>query len=805
MTKATTGSNFLIPGQYMLKAELTGFKKIEMPDLTVRVSEALRVDFAMVIGTLSEAVTVTEGAALINTDTAALGHVVDNAKIQNLPLNGREFIALAALVPGAESGNPKRGTVYSKGYAVGFNGARSMYNSYYIDGADSTNANYHQLISSPSLDSVKEFRVETNMYSAQYGRSGGAVINIVTNSGTNAFHGSLYEYHRNKVLDARPVFDTRPRENQPGYLFNQFGGSVGGPIFKNRTFFFASTEFYRQKKPGGLMVTFAPTAKERVGDLSETINPLSLQPVVLTNPFTGQVIPDSRVPASLISPVGKQLMDLWPEPNYSGDPFLNLRMFRGASFNQNKFLVRGDHHFTPKDTLSGTFNFGDYDNGGVWHTIYGDTNAPEHDRTMVLTYTKILTPKLVNDLKFSHVWFLHGSDFLLKDKNYSKEWGIYTESESLGSPRLLFYTVGFQRFDIGNGGALLFDNKDIYLKDNLVWTLNTHTISLGGDFKRQRYNWLYESTGAGGGYYFGLYEGSPTQSLYNQYNATGSVFSSVLMATSSREDFSLQKNFNQLRRNMFGLFIQDDWKVSPRLTLNLGLRYDWEAPFSEATGQFATINEQTGLIRYAKGAPADKLALIRFPYETDGPNRPYDPSMSNFAPRFGLAFRPFDNNRTVIRGGYGLFYTSEIAFATVYGAWVAPFGGVITYRPKADFLNEPTDHFLTIDQKPYRLDEFKGNNPGFFLPNSEYYPTGYMQQWNLTVAHELARDLVLELSYVGSKGTNLNGGTRWARTTRRCWRNTTATSRATQGFASKAITPNTIPFRPSSVRTILTG
>ena len=357
---------------------------------------------------------------------------------------------------------------------------------------------------------------------------------------------------------------------------------------------------------------------------------------------------------------------------------------------------------------------------------------------MVLTYTKILTPKLVNDLKFSHVWFLHGSDFLLKDKNYSKEWGIYTESESLGSPRLLFYTVGFQRFDIGNGGALLFDNKDIYLKDNLVWTLNTHTISLGGDFKRQRYNWLYESTGAGGGYYFGLYEGSPTQSLYNQYNATGSVFSSVLMATSSREDFSLQKNFNQLRRNMFGLFVQDDWKVSPRLTLNLGLRYDWEAPFSEATGQFATINEQTGLIRYAKGAPADKLALIRFPYETDGPNRPYDPSMKNFAPRFGVAFRPFDNNRTVIRGGYGLFYTSEIAFATVYGAWVAPFGGVITYRPKADFLNEPTDHFLTIDQKPYRLDEFKGNNPGFFLPNSEYYPTGYMQQWNLTVAHELA-------------------------------------------------------------------
>jgi len=762
--------DFVQPGVYLLTAERTGFKKTEMTNITVQVGQVQRIDITLSVGQISEEITIaSDEGAPINTESSTLGEVIDNTKIQNLPLNGREYLKLAALVPGAESGNPKRGAVYSKGVSVGFNGARAQYNAYSVDGADSTDANYNQLISSPALDAIKEFRVETNMYSAQYGRSGGAMINVVTNSGTNDYHGSLYEYHRNKWLDSAPAFDRRPYDQRPQFLFNQFGGSVGGPIvvprfgeggpalksLRNKTFFFFSAEGFRQVKPGEAMVSFAPTDKERIGDLSETINPFTGQLVVLRNPFTGEIIPGNKVPENLINPVGKRLMELWPKPNYN-DPFLNLRMFRSGSIAQNKWLVRIDQHFSEKDTLSGTFNYGNYDNTSVWHTIYGDTKGYEYDRTLGLTYTHVFTNNLVNDFKFSRIRYKAGSDFVLADKNYGKEWGIYTNNTSGGSPRILMYTQGYQRFDIGNGGGSNRDNTNLYIKDNFVWVKDNHTISMGGDFKRQQYDWLYESTGAGGAYYFGLLEGDPNYSQY--YLATGSVFSSLLMGVTPYMDFGLQEGqANLLRRNMFAVFVQDDWKVTPRLTLNLGLRYDQEAPFSESNNKFATLNFETGKVVYAKGAP--KLDLVQFPYESNGPNRPYEASKLSFSPRVGFAYRPFNDSSTAVRGGYGIFYTSEIAFSTVYGSWVAPFAGQFHYSPKANFLGEPNDHFVTIDKPQYRVNEFAGKSPGFALFNAPYYPQGYMQQWNLAVARDLGKNFALELAYVGSKGTNLNGST----------------------------------------------
>ena len=248
------------------------------------------------------------------------------------------------------------------------------------------------------------------MYSAQYGRSGGGVISVVTNSGTKEFHGALYEYHRNKALDARPFFYTGSKKDQPGYLFNQFGGTVGGPVIKRRTFFFFSAEGFRQKKPGSLMIGFAPTEKERIGDLSESINPWTLKPVVLINPYTQEVIQDSKVPQSLINPVGKKLMDLWPKPNYSGDPFLNWRAFRGGSYNQNKLLIRMDHNLSARNVLSGTFNFGNYMDTSPANTQFGDMALHQDDRTLVLTYTRNFSTRLVNDLKFNYTRYLHGGE-----------------------------------------------------------------------------------------------------------------------------------------------------------------------------------------------------------------------------------------------------------------------------------------------------------------------------------------------------------------------------------------------------------
>ena len=737
--------------------EIPGFKKVQLTELNVRVGQQLRTDAQLEVGEITDSVTVTATTAPINTETASLGEVIDNQKIQNLPLNGREFIQLAGLVPGVQSGNPKRGAVYSKGFSVGFNGARSTYNSYYLDGAASTDPYYNQLISSPALDAIKEFRVETNMYSAQYGRSGGGVISVVTNSGTKEFHGALYEYHRNKALDARPFFYTGSKKDQPGYLFNQFGGTVGGPVIKRRTFFFFSAEGFRQKKPGSLMIGFAPTEKERIGDLSESINPWTLKPVVLINPYTQEVIQDSKVPQSLINPVGKKLMDLWPKPNYSGDPFLNWRAFRGGSFNQNKLLIRMDHNLSAKNVLSGTFNFGNYMDTSPANTQYGDMALHQDDRTLVLTYTRNFSTRLVNDLKFNYTRYLHGGDYVLNDKNYAKEWGLWSGTRSVapGSPRVLLWTVGFQYFTIGGNGADAKNDDHVYISDALAWVKGTHTIFLGGDFMKQNFRWKFnDSTPAA--YYFGFLDGDPVNGVV--FNGTGSTFSSLLMGISPRTIYSVgDGDYMRLNRNILGLYIQDNWKVMPRLTLNLGLRYDYEAPFVQPDHMFRTLNFKTGLPVYAKGAPADKLALLKFPYETGGPDRAFDPNKLNFAPRFGFAFKPFNNNLTVVRGGYGMFYNSENAYSTAWGAWSVPFRSIFDYRSRGLYWPDRKDHYVPVDQEPFGFNDYAGRDPGWFYTNAPYYPTGYLQHWNLTVSRAVGWKTAVEIGYVRTKGTNLNG------------------------------------------------
>lgn len=748
--------DFLMPGTYEITAEQTGFKRAVLDEVPLLVGQIARIDIPMVIGEVNEAVTIVSAAPSIDSETVTLGTVIDNEQILKLPLNGREFLSLAGLVPGAETASPKRGVVYSKGISVGFNGARAGYNSYYFDGAASTSPNRNELISSPALEAIKEFRVETNLYSAQYGRAGGAVISIVTASGTNDYHGSVYEYHRNKVLDARPHFYTGPRENQPPYLFNQFGAAGGGPIIKNKTFFFASYEGFRQKLPGQAITSFAPTDKERNGDFSESINPWTLQPVVLKDPLTGQPFPGNKLPADRINPVGKRLMDLWPQPNYFADPFVNLRYFRGGTSNQNKYLFKGDHSFSTGKSLSVTYNFGDYATTTVGNTVYGDINDLGKDRTLVVTYTDVLSTTMVNDLKGSFTYYRSGGDFALNDKNYAKEWGLWsgTNADIKGSPRLVMYTAGFQTFTIGNAGPFKYQNKNFYLKDNLAWSKPRQTLVVGGEFIRQPYNWEFDNIPAT--YLIGLLDGDPGSE--DVWGESGSTFADLLMGYSALTYHNVGDGSPmKLRRNAFAFYAQDDWKVTPRLTLNLGLRYDYEAPFSSVNNQFVTLNFDTGRPWYAAGAPADKLAPLRFNYDTGGPNRPYEPSKHNFAPRLGLAFRPFNDNRTVIRAGYGIVYTSETAWSTVFGSWVNPFAGEFRYFSKGFIWPDGKDRFVTFDKEPLDFRFAASSDSGLSYTTTPEFPTGYLQHYNLSVARDIGFGIAVELAYVGTKGTNLDG------------------------------------------------
>ena len=741
----------LQPGTYQLTIEAAGFKRSVIEGVKLEVGQVLRMDVHLTLGQVSESVTVTAAAAQLNTESGTLGEVIENVVVDQLPLNGREFLELGALLPGAESGDVKRGIIDSKGVTVSFDGARSQYNSYYVDGADSTDANANQLISSPSVDAIREFRIETNMYSTQYGRSGGAVVSVVTKSGTNELHGTLFEYHRNRVLDALPHFYTGTRAASPRYLFNQFGATAGGPVRKNKTFYFGSYEGYREIKPGQQNVAFAPTDRERAGDLTQTINPYSNKPVVLRNPFDGTLIPGNIVPKSLISKAGQTIMDLWPGANSTGDPFLNYKNFRSGKGDRTKYLAKVDHTLTSRDTLTGTFNFGDYDTVTPGMNVYGDTTSLEHDKTMVVGWTRLISSRMVNDLKFSHTWFDAGSKLTLSDKNYANEWGIWNESQGTGSPRILMYTAGSRTYNFGGANANIRYNKNFYLKDLLTVTTGKHALSIGADLKHQNYDWLYESAGNGGTFYFGLNDGG-------SLSIAGSTFADVLFGVPTQIAINQDDGTpSKLRRIMIGAFVQDDWKVSRRLTLNLGVRYDYESPFHEANNRLATFDFDTAKVRYAAGAPENLLSKLTFPFERDGPNTAYDTNPLSFAPRVGLAWRPFGDTRTAIRGGYGLFYTSESAYSTAYQAWVGPFSGVYTYNARAATIKEAKDHYVPIDQKPYLIDTLRYTTPGSFFTNTPYYPAGYMQQWNFTVSRQALKDLVVEAGYVGSKGTNLSG------------------------------------------------
>lgn len=763
--------DFLQPGEYRINSEVAGFKRGEISAVTVHVSEIQRADIQLELGEVTEEVVVANEGSLVNTENATLGQVINESLIDNMPLNGREFVELSGLVPGVGTDSGKTGSVASKGTAAAFGGARSSYNSYYVDGADSTDSYFGQLVSSPALDAIKEFRVETSLYSARYGRAGGGVISVVTKSGTNKFSGSLYEFHRSQVFDAMPFFYNGPKEDRPTYLQNQFGGTFGGPIFKNKTFFFFSAEFYRQRKPGQFIEGFAPTALERQGDFSQTINPYNGQPLVLVNPYCDPpqttpgppycvqpTIASGVLPDYLINPLGQSLMDLIPDPNFD-DPVFNLRVFKSGQRTTDKYLIKIDHNLSDGSTLNGSYNYGIYDNHIPGLTEFAGTNSYDYGKTIALGYTRPITKNLVSDTKFNYTWSDNGSNHTASDKNYAAEYGFWLGSQKpdvMGFPRVQLYTVGNRYMTLGAPGPNMRDNNTWYLRQDFVYLKGDHTFSFGGDIKAQDYGWLYDIA-MFGAYYIGFSEGGTAGNNLN-YRVAGHTFANLLTGISSYTNYSYgDSTFARSTRNSIGIYFQDDWKVNDRLTLNLGLRYDYEPPFASKDGKFMTLNWDTGMPTYSKDTDPALLEDLQFNYETDGPNTPFDANKFNFAPRIGFAFKPFNDNTTVIRGGYGLVYNSENLYTTGYGSFVAPFSSQFLWRTRAPLQPDRIDHLVPMDQEPYQLPLTAPASPGNTWVNPRYFPTGNVQHWNLGASRELPWGMVAELSYVGSKGTNLNG------------------------------------------------
>src|SRR5262245_31656328 len=634
----------LLPtGPYRIEAALNGFRTGVAENIFLSVDDRLRVDLVLQIGEVSERLTVTANTPLVQSEAAAVGVVIDNQKILELALNNRQFESLAQLVPGAVS--PAPGSVLS--LRGGFNaaGARETANSNLLDGVDNNDPAINNFTLRPILDSIQEFKVLANSYAAEFGRGGGAQVIVSTKSGTNDFHTSLWEFLRNDQLDARDFFNKKESGPKPPFRRNQFGATAGGPIRHAETFFFAAYEGVRRRQVFTSQQQ-VPIEAFRRGDFSSI-------PVLLRDPenrplpiFLGNMIPLNR-----ISPVARRILDRGsyplPTPGLSApNNYLAVNPFPN---DVNQYNVRVDHHVGSATALFGRYGFtkdvlitpcpdrtaferfsvvDSYLTAGNSQTAcvpgFGH-NDITRAQSLSLGVTHILSPRTIleghagfNRQVQSRIAFVSGKE------DISEELGIPASQDPKDFGHPIIEISGFT--SIGDRGYQKRAGTTGQVGGSVNYTAASHSIRAGMDVRRIMF-----------------FAGSNVrETIRFSGNWTGNPFADFLLGFPSQTTRDPTDSFRYHLLNSYNGFIQDDYTVSNRLTLNLGLRYEYNTPDVEKQNRMAQLNVET------------------FQYEIAGQNGAsrslYHPDRNNFAPRFGFALRPDGTGRSVVRGGYGIFY-----------------------------------------------------------------------------------------------------------------------------------------------------
>ena len=742
-------------GPYTVTVEQPGFKKTERTGVELRVDDKLRIDIALALGQVTETVAVEATAPVINTDSATVGNVVDNKKVTELPLNGRNFLQLNLLVPGVNQG-VKGSQNQTQGGSVSANGAREQANNFLLDGMDNNDLAINQYAVAISTEAIQEFKVQGSTYSAEFGRSPGAQINIATKAGTNEIHGVLYEYLRNNVLDAKNFFD-RPGP-MPGYKRNQYGTSVGGPIKKNKTFYFGNFEGARIRQ-GITKVATEPTVAMKNGDFSAVpttiYDPSSLQPVngvLARSPFPGNIIPSGQITA-----VGRAVANLFPAPNGPGSSGANGLFTSSPTKTDDfdQFTVRVDHRFNDNNTLFGRYSYSKENRFDTFDSFCaGANNVPgfgcntlNGGQQVVADYVRLLGPTKVNEARMSFTRVRGGIFQQNLGNDVSSTLGIAgTGRSSLDFGVPVITAVGYDR--LGEATNLPQDRHDNTYEwsDSLSWTTGRNTMKFGAEIRHFQENFLFDSSARGTINFNPFYTAqvSATSSgVVNAVTGTGNAIADMLLgfpytASVSRSFAGINANtVAGLRQTSTNLFVQDDFRVLPNLTLNLGLRWEYNAPTIDKYNHLATFDPN-----FPNSTPLPYLRIST----NDTPNI-YNSSKKEFSPRFGFAYTPF-GSKTVIRGGYGFFWDIKILNVILNSNLTAPF--LTGYS-----FNQSTNGTPNINlANPY------GGTGTPAIPSASWvenpFRDGYVQQWSFNIQRELTSSMGLTVGYVGSKGTHLD-------------------------------------------------
>jgi hypothetical protein len=707
-------------GEYALTAEKDGFRRYVQEGITLVVNQNARVDVVLTVGAVSESISVTAQPPDVDTRSSTIGELVDRTRIQELPLNGRNAMALARVVPGVITvGVPTAPTNGRSGPRVVVGGARDTQNEFRFDGTSHQNLTHNSGLNLPSPDALQEFRILINNYSAESGRNGGGVFVAVTRAGTNEFHGALWEFLRNKALNARNFFSA----DKPDLKQNQFGFTLGGPVIRNRTFFFGSYQGTRIRESALFGTARPATAAERTGDFSAS----RIRP---RDPLTNQPFPDGRIPSSRFDGVAIKFMERYvPLPNTPDGRWLAL-VSRPTDGDQ--YLWRVDHNFTSNNSLNLRFFRDDTDvvrqNGDV--SPYAPNREALRVDNWALHDTHTFSPSLLNEL---HVG-INRVDTNIKSLDNTQLSDLGAILPGVFPAQLSQMTVdGFFNLD---AGLNYIEHGNIYqLGDSVSWFRGRHTMKFGGEF--QRTEMINRASTATNGFF--RFDGS----------VTGNAFGDYLIGKPRSLDQGSPYDRVVKGYNWYA-FLQDDFRLSARVTVNAGLRYQLFRPYHHVHDWTNTYHAG----QKSTASPAAPLGMV-FPGDA-GVTRGLVPvDKNNFAPRLGIAWDPRGDGRLGVRAAYGLFYEDFRSDIWTYPSVNQPF--VIR-----EFINNP---FSLTDPYRGRVNPF----PYIFTPSGAKFsfPMGlftvpapvitapYVHQMSFSVERALPGSMVVKAGYVGKLGHNL--------------------------------------------------
>jgi Carboxypeptidase regulatory-like domain/TonB dependent receptor len=742
----------LKPGSYQLKVSAAGFQPQQVNDITIQLGQRARVAVQLTLGRLSESVTVSADAAtLLNAESATQGQVIQSKPIEELPLNGRNFVQLAQLTTGATplgAGNsPATSWTGRSDTTLSIAGLRESDVSFLLNGIETRNARFGNAGIRPSVDAIQEFNVQHSSFTAEYGRSA-AIVNTAIKSGTNDLHMVAFDLVRNREFDANNFFANSAGQGRPPFSQNNFGATASGPVYipklyngRNRTFFLFNYEGFRERQ-GITTNGLYPSAAQLAGNLADNSagtglfptssaycqsNPGSQHCVDVIDPRSGAAFPNNVIPPSRLDPITQKALPYTPAPNIAVSPSASFPSFNtfGAPkrvTDWDQYNARIDHRITDRDFIYGSYSNSNESQLSPALRFLGGDVFPMSDQLWTATYVRTITPSIVNELRFGH--------------NDSKTFRTSEGSNGTNYAQSVFglkntspnpFDFGIPAFSISGFGAIGSiseaigaDDENFQYVDNLSVMHGQHNFKAGIQVIHEKFFQITD------------FNGNPTFSFDGRFTgASGIGIADFLLGVPYQASGALGDSSQHLVTTYWGGYLEDNWKVTRNLTLNLGLRYEFAASPREEHNR--SLYFDTNLLRTVVAGQGVRPQIV-------------DPDYNNFAPRFGFAYQPAFAKNTVIRGGAGIYYATDNFNEEQFKVQGAPF-----YQSQTINSN-PTTPTLFMDQLLPSFTSSPSTNPFTF---NRLNRTPYISQWTFDIQHSFAGNNFIELGYLGSTGQKL--------------------------------------------------